>query len=90
MGVRKVTFATPLERECSSEKNINFCCCGFWWFWGGNKVAKMGTLVRFLIFDKIIGFLKNCQKNKMLLKPMVGARFCREEVTTTKVTIWGP
>ena len=29
-------------------------------------------------------------KIKMLLKPVVGARFCREEVTTTKGPIWGP
>ena len=64
MGVPKVMFATPLERECSFEKCICFCCCGFWWFWGGNKVAKMGTPVRFLIFDKIIRFLKKYKKWK--------------------------
>jgi hypothetical protein len=54
MGVPKVIFSTPQARECLFEKCINFCCCGFWWFWGGKKVAKMGKPVRFFIFAKII------------------------------------
>ena len=64
MGVPKVIFSTPLERECSFEKCINFCCCEFLWFWGSKQVAKMGTPVRFFIFDNIIWFFKKCKKWK--------------------------
>ena len=52
MGVPKLIFATPLERERRFHKTWKFCCCEFWWFWCGEKVAKMRQPVRFLIFDQ--------------------------------------
>ena len=40
-------------------------------------------------YEKYMSFWKS-SKWKMLLKPLVGARFRSEEVTTTNNSIWGP
>ena len=49
MGVRKLIFATPLERERRFQKLCNFDCCEFCWNLGGQKVCKTGRPVRFCI-----------------------------------------
>ena len=41
MGMSKVIFATPLEREWWFEKWSFFCCCEILWIWEGEKVAQM-------------------------------------------------
>ena len=46
MGMLKLIFATPLERECRFDKLLIFCC-GCWWIWGRENVDKMKEPVRF-------------------------------------------
>ena len=60
MGVPKLIFSTPLGRECEFENRSFFCCCWFWWIWGGEKVVKMSEPVRFCIFRKFIRLYLNC------------------------------
>ena len=90
MGRPKLTFATPLERECKFERLLNFCCCGFLWIWGRKRSILAGSFKEKLKMTQKHMICLKLTKLKMLLKPLVGARFWSEEVTTTKVSICAP
>ena len=54
MGVPKSIFATPLVRERRCRKTWKFDTCEISWFWGGEKMAKMGRPLRFCVFNKFL------------------------------------
>ena len=90
MGRPKPRIATPLERERRFLQIIRFLL--LWilvdfgsanWQPRGEFKGKLENDQKYLIFWK-------SSKWKMLLKPLVGARFRSEEVTTTKVSICAP
>ena len=90
MGRPKPRIATPLERERRVLQIIRFLL--LWilvdfgsanWHPRGEFKGKRENDQKSMIFWKL-------SKWKMLLKPLVGARFRSEEVTTTKVSIWAP
>ena len=90
MGKPKPRIATPLERErpvAQITRLLLLWICGDLesanWQPRGEFKGKLENDQKYLIFWK-------SSKWKMLLKPLVGAIFRSEEVTTTKVSICDP
>ena len=75
MGRPNLTFATPLERECKFERLLNFCCCGFLLIWGRKRSILAGSFKENLKMIQKYMICRKLSKLKMLLKPLVGARF---------------
>ena len=81
---RETWFLQHIERKRSVVQTWKFCCCEFWWFWGGENVAPSNGFSKIVVFwSKNQNFIK-IAKMEMWLKPLVGARFVANKVTTTQ------